>query len=550
METLASRIAREGGLNEVDAVGWAIRMARSVERMHDDGFVHGRLSADGIRIALDACDSEGELIELADLPENVAYHSPERERGEGGSQADDTWAVAVTLYFALSGSLPFHGATDDEVRRKIASVPAPPLAVYDIGDDDLQAIVDRALARTRAERTTTVAELRHQLESWGPATGLGVLPPLRSGGTEDLDEVTMIHVGGGAELRKLLEAATAATAGSAASTAASPVVVPPPAAPASPAPPPPVPVALDGLVDEASHSDEPSDLFGVPASRADVPVTSPSFKPPISSLPPPPFQRSADPPASVATPEAQPQAPSRSRVALLVVVAVVVLVGLIAGYYYAAPSAPQDRPVTAPSATPGNAPIPTAPAASTTPAPIPLPVIPTSASAAVPPATDVSACVKRVFPGDSLDSAPDFSFVCADADPIKGAAAVRAQLVSAHKNMSEGMREWALLGWYELAAFSVLRAHCCPSASPLQPPEVPRGCTPVSDALGVIATAAAGTSDPGDASLKKAVDAYTDDIHCIVRAGIAARFGRVGNPQGGEDTTFLRFLGRVVAAKR
>src|SRR5579871_5898374 len=124
METLASRIEREGGLPEIDAVGWVIRLAFSVEQIHALGSVHGRLSADGILITEDRCTSEGRLIPFAELPENVAYHSPERERGEGGSHADDTWAVAVILYLALSGNLPFSGTTDDEVRRKIRSVPA------------------------------------------------------------------------------------------------------------------------------------------------------------------------------------------------------------------------------------------------------------------------------------------------------------------------------------------------------------------------------------------------------------------------------------------
>ncbi len=540
-------------------MGWAIRLSRSVEEMHAKGRVHGRLSADGIRIALDACDSEGELIELADIPENIGYHSPERERGEGGSQADDTWAVAVTLYLTLSGNLPFVGATDDEVRRKIASVSAPPLAVYDVGDDDLQGIVDRALTRTRAERTTTVAELRRQLESWGPASGLDALPPLRTGDGDDYEEeVTMIQVGGAEELRKLLDAAISppvpAIPVTASPDVSAPLLVPsPPASPPAPAPPSPSPV-LEGLVDEASFSDESSDPFAIPPSRANVSIAPPAFKPPISSLPPPPFKRPADPPASVATPQPPPEEQPQSRAILLILLAIVIVVGLVAGYYLTAPSGQTggaEGPIQPPpSATMGRAEAPpqtpVVPAASAT-APA---VLSTAASAPARAPTDVTACVTPLFPGDSLDPSSDFSFVCAEADALKGAAAVRAQLVRAHRNMSDGMKEWALLGWYEPAAFSVLRAHCCPSASPQKLPEVPRGCAPVSEAFAEIAAAAAATSDPADKALRKAVDAYTDDIHCIVRAGIAARFGRVGNPQGGEDTMFLRFLARVVAAKR
>jgi hypothetical protein len=121
--------------------------------------------------------------------------------------------------------------------------------------------------------------------------------------------------------------------------------------------------------------------------------------------------------------------------------------------------------------------------------------------------------------------------------------------VRSRRNISEGMKEWALLGWYAMAAFTVVRTRCCPSASPLQLPEV-HGCPSMADALAGIATAAGATADPADEALRKSVDAYTDAVHCVVRSGNAFRFGRVGYPQGGEDTTFMHFLSHAVSAKR
>ncbi len=154
-----------------------------------------------------------------------------------------------------------------------------------------------------------------------------------------------------------------------------------------------------------------------------------------------------------------------------------------------------------------------------------------------------------LFPADSFDSATDFSFVCAEADPAKGGAAVRTQLVRARHNVSLGMKEWALLGWYEMAAFSVIRSRCCASPPKLQVPEVGT-CAPIPEILDGVAAAAKATTDPADKALRHAVDAFTTAIHCIVRSGVAARYGRVGNPQGGEDTTFMHFLSRVVTSER
>ena len=44
METLADRISRDGPLNELDAVGWAIRLAKRIEALHALGVAHGSIS--------------------------------------------------------------------------------------------------------------------------------------------------------------------------------------------------------------------------------------------------------------------------------------------------------------------------------------------------------------------------------------------------------------------------------------------------------------------------------------------------------------------------
>jgi hypothetical protein len=76
---------------------------------------------------------------------------------------------------------------------------------------------------------------------------------------------------------------------------------------------------------------------------------------------------------------------------------------------------------------------------------------------------DVTACVEPLFPAGSFDGSADLSFVCTEGDPIKGGTAVRVELVRTRRNLSEGMKEWALLGWYEMAAFTVIQARCCPA---------------------------------------------------------------------------------------
>ncbi len=119
---------------------------------------------------------------------SLAFQSPERVLGGDLSPADDTWAVACTLYTALTGTSPFAGANDSETKQKILGGSPAPLAVFDVGDDDLQHIIDNALVREIGGRTSTVTALRRSLEEWHPDPGVGALSPLDDDDASEGDE--------------------------------------------------------------------------------------------------------------------------------------------------------------------------------------------------------------------------------------------------------------------------------------------------------------------------------------------------------------------------
>jgi hypothetical protein len=154
-----------------------------------------------------------------------------------------------------------------------------------------------------------------------------------------------------------------------------------------------------------------------------------------------------------------------------------------------------------------------------------------------------------LFPRDSFDRSPDFSALCSETDPLKASGVIKKELVRARHTISDGMREWALLGWYELPTASLVRSRCCPSPAPFEYPET-KSCKPMAEVLAPLDRAAASTSDPADKAVRDAVDAYTHEVYCIVRSGIAHRFGRKDKPEGGEGTAFMQFLGRFLKTKR
>ena len=147
METLADRIARDGPVHELDAIGWAIRLAKRIEALHQLGVAHGSVSPACILTAGQDRNARAYLADVQHTTPTPAYQSPERIMGGNISMADDVWALASTLYALLTGQSPFAGSSDAEVRQRILAASPAPLAVFDVGDDDLQHILDRSFAR-------------------------------------------------------------------------------------------------------------------------------------------------------------------------------------------------------------------------------------------------------------------------------------------------------------------------------------------------------------------------------------------------------------------
>jgi hypothetical protein len=198
VETLATRILRDGPLNELDAVGWAIRLAKRIEALHALGVAHGAISPECVLTTAVDRTSKAILADLRQTPSRIAYQSPERVGGGTLSAGDDVWAIAATLYEVLTGASAFGGGSDAETRQRISSSSPAPLAVFDVGDDDLQRVLDDAFQRDRSARTTNAAAFRRALEEWHPDPAVRTLLPLDdedATNDEDDDEVrTLMRV--------------------------------------------------------------------------------------------------------------------------------------------------------------------------------------------------------------------------------------------------------------------------------------------------------------------------------------------------------------------
>jgi serine/threonine-protein kinase len=107
------------------------------------------------------------------------YMSPEQARGL--SEADsrtDLYAVGVILYEAVTGRVPFTGASPTDLLFQIAlSTPPPiPSLVNDV-DPAFCSIVEKAMARDPGARFQTGAEFIAALDAWAQR-GVGVTGPV------------------------------------------------------------------------------------------------------------------------------------------------------------------------------------------------------------------------------------------------------------------------------------------------------------------------------------------------------------------------------------
>ena len=155
---------------------------------HDLGMVHRDLKPDNV--VVQALPSQPEHLKVldfgfvkflpgSDLAPSVqltragftygspAYMSPEHATGGHVDGRSDLYAVGIMLYEMLTGERPFAGEINELLRHHLVT-PVPRLAqiVPPLADrDDLQALVDRLLAKATAERFASAAEVLAAIEA-------------------------------------------------------------------------------------------------------------------------------------------------------------------------------------------------------------------------------------------------------------------------------------------------------------------------------------------------------------------------------------------------
>jgi hypothetical protein len=195
--TLADRL-KQGPLTIAAVVNLGIVLADVLDRLHGSGILHRDVKPSNIGYTREGepklldfglaglFDPEGDVVATLTLagddPPPMTFDSaaltltlkvvgtplylpPEAMRGAAPGPAFDVWSLAVVLYEAIAGTLPYAGLSGDEVLSRLADLVMP-----DVREStptcpaNLAEFLRKALSPDSSRRWATAAEFRQQLQ--------------------------------------------------------------------------------------------------------------------------------------------------------------------------------------------------------------------------------------------------------------------------------------------------------------------------------------------------------------------------------------------------
>jgi serine/threonine-protein kinase len=205
---LGAWLATDGPLPIERAVDFVLQACTAMADAHSLGIVHRDIKPSnlfcccrrdgqswikvldfGISKATDAVSPSEQGVTRSNTVLGTPEHmSPEQMRGTADVDARaDVWAIGVTLYELLSGTLPFSGEAFVDVANRVMTAAPPPLrALRPDVPADLEAAILTCLEKDRVDRFGNVADLAAALIPFGSSRAQAwadeCLAILRTGG--------------------------------------------------------------------------------------------------------------------------------------------------------------------------------------------------------------------------------------------------------------------------------------------------------------------------------------------------------------------------------
>jgi len=188
-ETLADRIAAEGGLPFEDVIDTLVQVLSGLVAAHEKGIVHRDIKPENVFLTrrvgcpplvklldfgvskvigplIGGKDEDLDLTRTGMVMGTPYYMSPEQARGDRNLDARvDLYACGVILYEALTGRRPFTAANYNALLLQIlSSKPKPARDLRPALPGGFDAVLDRAMARNREDRYRSAADFQADLQ--------------------------------------------------------------------------------------------------------------------------------------------------------------------------------------------------------------------------------------------------------------------------------------------------------------------------------------------------------------------------------------------------
>lgn len=187
-------IRQQGALPLGTIVQIISQIASALDFAHQRGIIHRDIKPSNILLSRDRetayladfgvahVAGQQTVTDFGTLIGTPEFMSPEQIRGEKIDGRSDIYNLGVTLYFMLTGSLPFQGQPATVLYHQVHTDPRPPRQVVPSLPARVDRIIQKALAKRPEKRYQTAAALAHDLQmlvhphsfSWRMATAIGL----------------------------------------------------------------------------------------------------------------------------------------------------------------------------------------------------------------------------------------------------------------------------------------------------------------------------------------------------------------------------------------
>lgn len=199
--TLDAYLRERGRLSAPEVRDLLAQLAQALDHAHRRGVLHRDIKPSNILVDRSGVAPRFILADfgVARIAQGIQLHrrvggtyhfmAPEQLRGRAATQSD-LWALGVVAYAALSGKLPFEGATLVKLSRGVlyGTPPAPTQLGVEVSAE-LDDIILRLLEKQLENRTATAAQLLSEL---GRARSRASAPKGSSRGARTTWEATMV----------------------------------------------------------------------------------------------------------------------------------------------------------------------------------------------------------------------------------------------------------------------------------------------------------------------------------------------------------------------